>query len=221
MNIKRVLISLFLLLWGGSAAAFPYFIDPFVNGAEMEGIEVSVFFDDNTNETTNWVATGADSGGAFGMNWKLVQSGDTLNQPNLDAAWTLSNDRNDGVSITGFKIDVWVAGIVFDVIMEKADPAYPLGYDEHTPGSRQGRPFTDDGSLPIANVTYLNSLSAPDLYGGLEVALGAVGASSGLGAGDSFQFMIDTDQVPESPLYALLALGFVGLFYTRRARQAA
>ena len=210
MNIKRALIALFLFLWGASAAAFPYAIDPFVSGADMAGMEVTAFFGDRTSETVTWAATGAESGAATGTDWSLSQSGDTLNEPGLDAAWTLTNNRD--VSLVGFVVDAWVAGVFFDVIMEGEDPAYPLGYDEHTPGSRQGRPFTYDPDLWSPTASYSNLLSAPDLYGKLHVLIGG----KGLAPGESFQFMIDTDQIPESPLYALLLLGLGGFLFRQR-----
>jgi len=215
MKTKYVLLLLLCLFWGGAASAFPYKIDPFVNGADMAGIEVTAYFDNDTSETATWIATGAESGGAFGTAWKLFESGDTLNQRGMDPAWTLEN--NTGNFITAFEIDAWVAGIFFDVKMEPCiGPNVPnCPYDEHTPGSRQGRPFTPDGTLAISNVVYSDLLNAPDLYGELEVDF----AGGGLGAGQSFQFMIDTDQIPESPLYALLAMGLTGFFFQQRAKR--
>ncbi len=234
MKTKHALFLLLFLSWGGSASAFPYAIDSYVNGAEMAGMEVTVFFDTGSNETATWIATGADSGGAFGADWSLIQSGDTFNQPNLDPAWTLTNSSSNKI-IGKLRVNAWVAEVFFDVLMDFRNPLL----DEGTPGSDQGRPFTDDGTLDIESiwdkypnlndytktventqhVTYVNQLSAPDLYGGLEVKLG----STGLGAGQSFQFMIDTDriQIPESPLFALLALGFAGFVFQQRARRMA
>ncbi len=210
MIIKRALFLLPLLFWGASAAAFPYAIDPLVNGADMAGIEVTVTFDDGSSETAIWAATDAISGQATGSGWSLAESGDTLNQPGIGAAWTLSNFTAH--NIVGFKVDAWVAKVFFDVIMEAADPSFPLGYDEHTPGSGQGRPFLGDGTIGIDTVSYLNPLSPPDLYGAFEVSFQGMG----LLPDSSFRFMIDTDTIPEPPFQLLMALGLAGLLLRRR-----
>jgi len=228
--MKRLISFLLFLLWGTSASAFPYVIDTFVNGAEMAGMEVTVYFGNGTSETVTWSATGAESGAAIGSDWSLSQSGDTLNQPGVLPAWTLSNLT--GFTITRFTIDAWVAKVFFDVMLESVPDS--VG----TPGSGQGRPFTDDGTLNIIttwdiyggsatpqqsaentpHVTYLNNLyGAPDLFGGLDVVLG----STGLASNSSFRFVIDTDQVSEPPLYGLLALGLAAGFYLRRRVAAA
>lgn len=216
MKATRALAFLALISCTGIAAAFPYPIDPLVNGADMAGMKVTVTYADATTDTATWAATGAISGGASGAGWSLTESGDTLNQPGVGSAWTLSN--TSGQAITTLGIDAWAAKVFFDVILEAADASFPLGYDEHTPGSRQGRPFTDDLTLGItpADVTYLNLLSAPDLYGAVQVNLGP----NGLANGTSMQFMIDTDKVPEPSLFGLMALGLAGLAWQRRRKPA-
>ena len=234
--MKKILL-LCLLTWGASAQAL--LINPFVDGADMAGIQVTVTFDDNSTDTATWAATGGDSGAASGSNWSLTESGDTLGGIDTSGAlfgvWTLSNTASGGTtappSITKLRVDGWMARIVFDVYMDLSSPLDDVG----TPGSSQGRPFTADNSNnPVTvtdiwttysgltdntktpenttDVTYLNLISSPDLFGSFEVTLG----SSGLAGGQSFDFMIDTDQIPEPPLYGLLALGLVGWAARRR-----
>lgn len=217
MKATRALAFLGLFSCTGIAAAFPYPIDPLVNGADMAGMQVTVTYADATTDTATWMATGSVSGAAVGTGWSLTESGDTLNQPGLGAAWTL--DNTSGQAITALEIDAWAAQVFFDVVLEGADASFPLGYDEHTPGSRQGRPFTDDGTLGItpADIAYLDLLSAPDLYGKVQVTLGP----AGLADGASFRFMIDTDKVPEPSLFGLMALGLAGLAWQRRRRKPA
>ncbi len=233
-TMNRLLALLLFSGWAVSASAFPYVIDTTVNGADMAGIEVTVFLQDGSSDTATWAATGADSGAASGSGWTLSESGDTLNQPGLGAAWTLTN-TGTASPITGFKIDAWVAQVFFDVYMDLTDPLDDVG----TPGSSQGRPFTADNdknpvyiydvwekygtSITNANtpentsaVTYLNPLSSLDLFGGLEVNF----TKGVLDVDQSMRFMIDTDQVPEPPLYGLLALGLAGFAFRRPGRRA-
>ncbi len=232
MKATRALAFLALISCTGIAAAFPYSIDDLVNGADMAGMKVTVTYADTSTDTATWTATGAVSGAATGSGWSLAESGDTLNQPGLGSAWTLFNTPTNTKNITGFEIDAWVAKVMFDVMMDLTSPLDDVG----TPGSSQGRPFTDDGNFVIQSiwdkyanptnlqtaestndVVYANLLSAPDLYGTLKVSIGG----NGLAPGQSLQFLIDTDKVPEPPLFGLMALGLAGLAWQRRRRKPA
>ena len=137
-----------------------------------------------------------------------MQQGETFGQfgpgGQLLGVWTLSN--TSGTSLVKIAIDALMAEIVFDNL---------FGPAEGTPGSGPGRDFTSAPTNAPGSVVYSNLYSAPDLYGSLTLDWGVTGFASG----NTFQFMADTDAVPEPATVLLFAAGLLGIAATRTKKQ--
>lgn len=144
-------------------------------GSQMAGMEITVNFLDGSSETNIWQNLGSVSGGAFGSNWNLTQSGNTFNSP-----WTFNYG---GINpITSLVIDAVPGNTLFDI-----SPA--LGLPNSTPGSSNGNPFSlISGQAPTSfNYSVPIDISVGDLFGKLTLNW-----DTGFSAG-SFAFLADTD----------------------------
>jgi hypothetical protein len=185
-------------------------------GAEMNGIEVTVFFAAGGSETATW--SGGTSS-AVGTGWSLSQPFDTFANP-----WTLTNVGAG--TISGFSINGLLGNTVFDMVEA------PQG----SPGSSDGMPFgsaeaTNSGEITGAAATYSNELRIGDVfYGDLYVKLDVTFSGTGLTAQNSFSFVADADNasadrggiqpvdIPAPGALALFGLGIAGLGLARRRR---
>ena len=212
--MKKLLLVLSLAVCG--TPAYAAVITSNVTGADMAGINVTAYFVGGGSETATWITTSTDgsiayqegyAGGAFGTGWSLSQQGDTLGQfgpgGQLLGVWTLNNAS--GNSLMKIAIDALMADIVFDNMFGA----------EETPGSGPGRPFTSGPANAPGSVVYSDLYSAPDLYGSLTLDWGVTGFASG----NTFQFMADTDAIPEPATVLLFAAGLLGLASTRTKRR--
>ncbi len=212
--MKRFIYSFFLL--ASSSSAFSNIINSVVTGADMVGIEVTAEFSNGMQESLIWqsnINPVADpfgehlAGGVSGQGWSLTQQGFTLG--NFDpvqgvlGAWTLTNTSM--YQLSSLTIDAIAGGFVFDAL----DGA------EGTVGSGPGRFFQTGSTEPVVPV-YGDIYNAPDLFGSLELYF------ADFGPNDSMQFLADTDQVavnvPEPSSFGLMALGFLGLAFTRNRK---
>jgi hypothetical protein len=86
-------------------------------GDMMSGMRVTAGFWDGSSQSIFWGATGRRSGGAFGSNWSLTESGNSFDSP-----WTFSNY---GQGITSLVIDAIPGNTVFDNIRkEEVTPVF-------------------------------------------------------------------------------------------------
>jgi hypothetical protein len=100
-------------------------------GDMMSGMRVTAGFFDGSSQSIFWGATDDGSGGAFGSNWSLTESGNSFDSP-----WTFSNY---GQGITSLVIDAIPGNTVFDIIRK----------EEVTPDSADGWGFeTLSGQSP-------------------------------------------------------------------------
>ncbi len=212
--MKKLLLVLSLVAWVNPA--YSTVIKSNITGADMAGINVTAYFAGGGSETATWVTTSTDgtpayqegyAGGAFGAGWSLTQQGETFGQfgpgSQLLGVWTLNN--TSGNSLMKIAIDALMADIVFDNMFGA----------EETPGSGPGREFTPGLTNAPGSFAYSNVYSAPDLYGSLTLDWGV----TGLASGNTFQFMADTDAIPEPATILLFAAGLLGLAGTRTKRQ--
>lgn len=190
--IRATFIALGTIVAAPSYAATLVDLDP-TFGNDMAGMLVTVDFLDGGSQTATWVVTGSDSGGAFGTDWSLTQSGDTFIDP-----WTFSNS---GPRIVSFAINGIPANTAFDTI-------YALEEPPSTPGSALGTPFTVLSGQAPDSFAYSNEIdiSEGDLFGTL-----ALNYSDGFTGTITYRGDTDNLIIPEpSSVWGLLAVGAFG-----------
>lgn len=179
-----------------------------VYSVDMEGISVTAYFSDTSQETLIWSAITATTGGVQGSVWSLMLDGLTFGDYDpisgeIYGLWTLTNEKSPQ-KIVGLTIDAGIKGFYFDVVN---------GTTSSTPGSEAGREFAaNDDTVTVA---YGDSFSAPDLFGTLSIAWGV---DQGLSAGEQLLFLTDTDkaEVPEPSILFTFALGLLALTSFRK-----
>jgi len=179
-----------------------------VYSVDMEGISVTAYFSDTSQETLYWSALTATTGGVQSSLWSLTLDGLTFGDydpitGNIYGLWTLTNEKSPQ-KIVGLTIDAGIKGFYFDVVN---------GTTSSTPGSEAGREFA--ASDDTVTVAYGDSFSFPDLFGTLSIAWGV---DQGLSAREQLFFLTDTDkaEVPEPSTLFTFALGFLALTSLRK-----
>lgn len=178
-----------------------------VTGADMVGMEVTVFFGGQTggSDTQLWSALPSISAAAGGIQtreWSLTLDGSTFGDfdgTNILGEWKLNNFGQD---IIGLSVNAAIAGIVFDIFPDTTHPS--------TPGSETGRPFAASDASAVANFTA--PYSNPDLFGTMDIT------GFTLTQGERLGFVTDTDkvEVPEPSTLFTFALGLVALTSLRK-----
>ena len=177
-------------------------------GDDMTGMKVTANFLGGGSQTATWDVTDLNSGGAFGTDWSLTQSGDTFFDP-----WTLSNS---GRSIVSLEINGVSGNTAFDTIDTLVEPP-------STPATARGIPFTVQSGLAPNSFAYSApiDISDGDLFGdlSLDYSDGFIGTAT---------FLADTDNgtaddpvsVPEpSFVSGLLTVGVLGAASSRLLRR--
>jgi hypothetical protein len=153
----RIIGATFILLGVASAPSEATTLTGFsTDGSMMSGIEVTAGFLDGTSQTLIWGATGDKSGGVFGPNWSLTESGNSFDSP-----WILSNF---GQGLTSLVIDTIPGNTVFDI--------YPYGEGlPHTDGSADGWGYQTLAGQSPNGAAYTDpiDISAGDLFGTLSL----------------------------------------------------
>ena len=146
-------------------------------GSNMDGMEITVNFQNGTSSTDIWRDLNSTKGGAGTGGWELTQSGDTFG-----GQWQFKN--NTGANITSLVINAITGKTVFDI----------FGNSEGTPQSANGiKYYTASGFAPTSfeygNIVNLSG-QAPvgDLYGQLTLSW-----ASGISSGQFLNFVADTD----------------------------
>ncbi len=164
-----------------------------VTGADMAGMEVTVFFGDASFQIGTWNALGLNSGGAVLPDWFITQSGNTYagdtsgGVPN-NAAFNWKLENRSMQALTKVVFDGEMGNTIFDV----------MGKDKTTIASGFGTPFNIiDQTIGLdIKATYLKPVgvagAAPlgDLFAGLQIEFLNAG---GLNPRASLNFSIDTD----------------------------
>lgn len=199
--IRKWILGALLLSVSAFSQAGVISFETLINGADMEGMNVTVTFGDNI-ETFVWGASSATQGGVSGSDWSLSQEGYTFGDVDGDGtvygAWTFTDNTNDGIS----KLEISAVGTrtVFDTLAE------PNGN-----GSGPGRSvfaFIGEQEYLGFSVVYVDHFF-DELYAGVVLSLD--------NPGTSFQFFADTDAiVPEPSILLIFASGLLGLVGIRR-----
>ena len=176
-----------------------------VNSVDMEGIEITAFFGDGTQETQVWSALSSTLGGVSTSSWSLLLDGNTFGDYDSSTDtfygdWILSN-LSVANGIVGLTVNAGIADMFFDIIP---------GTATSTPGSEAGRPFAASDELAIA--TFTDEYSAPDLFGTMAIT------GFNLISGEQLVFLTDTDsaEVPEPSTMFTFALGLIALTSLRK-----
>ena len=160
-------------------------------GSDMNGMEVTVNFQNGTSSTAIWSTISPEIGAASNGDWALSESGNTFG-----GLWTFSN--NTGSTISSLFINAIAGKTVFDI-----DPSSDDAFS--TDGSADGIKFKPNLGLAPTSFEYGNIVNlagnAPvgDLYAELNLFW-----KSGFASGSSLQFVADTDNAtfvvdPTSP----------------------
>lgn len=176
-----------------------------VNSIDMEGIAITAFFGDGTQETQIWSALSSTLGGVSTSDWSLTLDGNTFGDFDSSTGdfyglWTLSNlGVSDG--IVGLTVNAGIADILFDIIP---------GTATSTPGSEAGRPFAANDNSAVA--TFSDVYSSPDLFGIMDIT------GFNLDVSEQLLFLTDTDsaEIPEPSTMFTFALGLIALTSLRK-----
>ncbi len=142
-------------------------------GANMTGMEVTIQYLNGGRETAIWGTTGWTSGGAFGNQWQLIQTGNTYGTP-----WRFNNFN--APSIYSLSINAVPGNTMFDTVR----------FQEITPGSADGWTFEVTDGLAPSRFAYSApiDISLGDLFGTLTLTW-----DTGFSAGNFLRFIADTD----------------------------
>jgi hypothetical protein len=176
-----------------------------VNSIDMEGIAITAFFGDGTQDTQIWSALSSTLGGVSTSDWSLTLDGNTFGDFDSSTGdfyglWTLSNlGVSDG--IVGLTVNGGIADILFDIIP---------GTATSTPGSEAGRPFAANDNSAVA--TFSDVYSSPDLFGIMDIT------GFNLDVSEQLLFLTDTDraEIPEPSTMFTFALGLIALTSLRK-----
>jgi len=183
-------------------------INSAVEAVDMDGITVTAFFADNSQETQIWSALTSTIAGVDNGDWSLMLEGNTFGDfdqatNTLYGLWTLTNIAVNQ-DIVGLTIDAGIEGFYFDILS---------GTLLSTPGSEAGREFV--ASDDTVTATFDDVFSEPDLYGTLNIAWNP---NNTLATGQALSFLTDTDkaEIPEPSTMFSFALGLIALTSLRR-----
>ena len=158
-NLSTCIVGAIFIALGTTATSPSYattISDNSTFGDTMAGMLVTADFVGGGAQTVTWGITGPQSGGAFGTDWSLIESGDTFFKP-----WTFSNS---GQSIVSLVINAIPGNTTFDTIDTLVEPP-------NTPGSGRGIPFYVVSGLAPASFAYSDpiDISEGDLFGTLSL----------------------------------------------------
>lgn len=194
-------------------------------GAMMGGMSVTVDFVGGGSETAIWAATGAVSGGAFGKNWSLTESGDTF--VGIDQAvqglWQFNIADGSGLQIRKLTLSGNPGLTVFDVDTYDTCQYAGQSEDQCSDGSARGSRLRFANGLIDATVTYSDIVSLNpakplgDIFHVVSMYFGEDGIRQ------SFAFDQDTDNdsrygTPEPGTLALLGVAMLGAAASRRRK---
>lgn len=185
-------------------------------GDDMDGMRVTVFFNDQSSEVVAWTdhALLANGGSASGSDWYLEQSGNTDS-----ASWYFENTGTR--NIRGLRLEGLYGLTVFD---------YVPGPTTGSPGSDMGGNIVSNFSYlygsdnVVVNATYRDQLQINgQFYGDLYLTLDLQFSGSGVGSdGGWLEFISDTDTIqaiPEPSTALLMSLGMIGIGFSCRRKS--
>ena len=186
-------------------------------GYDMTGMEVTVNYSTGGSELVSWDAGGVGTG-AIGTDWSL-----TMNDPALStfyhSHWVF--DTSGNALIESIVLNGFAHNIIFDNDIDN------MG----TPGSDWGIPLQTDYYATATsytgniNVTYFGdvAISGTTAFGDIFQGMSIQFADDAFGAGDTFTFYQDTDNivdpVPEPGTILLFGVGVLGLVGSRVWRK--
>ena len=207
MLLKKWMLGLIVL----SVSLFSHagLIVSVINGAEMEGIEVTAYFGDGSDDTQMWLASSSTAGGVNNGDWSLALEGDTFGDYDSSTdtffgLWTLENLTIDS-GIIGLSVNAGIANVYFDILE---------GFVPSTPGSNAGRPFASNAGEGVT-ASFSDVYSAPDLFGVMDITWNN---QSRLAKDEKLLFLTDTDKVmvSEPSMIFVFSFGLLALLNSRK-----
>jgi len=161
-NPSNLILGATFILLGTAAPSAATTLTGFQTvGSDMAGMQITVNFFDGTSQTSSWLPTGGDSGGAFGTGWSLTQSGNTFGS--FNNPWSFNYTGTN--TVAALIIDTIPGNTVFDILPDLNGPF-------QTPGSADGWHFqTVFGVGPTRAPEYSVpiDISRGDLFGRLSL----------------------------------------------------
>ena len=194
------------------------------SGNELEGSVVNILYADGSQDSAIWAETTAGAGAAAGNNWSFSLTSSS----NFSSPWTFTNTSSGVATLANT-----IASIQINVA--SADEAFDLSTPSPgTTDSANGNTFNITNTTGLTNFDQTVTFDWPtsndpdphvaDFWSRMtiEVTNNDNNTFDGIGPGQSFQFIQDTDSLnssmilPEPSTAMLTSLSLLSLYFNRK-----